>query len=76
MKKTPFDRLSKLHQNGRNLVKYTLEHTLVSLKDIDINIEIALLIKQGRIHGYLSRVQVGRGSDGEGHWGILAGPVS
>ena len=26
--------------------------------------------KQGRIHGYPSCVRVGRGSDGEGHWGI------
>ena len=32
--------------------------------------------KQGRIHSYPSRVRVGRGSDGEGHWGIWAGAVS
>jgi len=32
--------------------------------------------KQGRIHGYPSRVRVGRGSDREGHWGIWAGAVS
>ena len=30
-------------------------------------------IEQGRIHGYPSRVRVGRSSDGEGHWGIWAG---
>ena len=29
--------------------------------------------EQGRIHGYSSRV---RGSDREGHWGILEGAVS
>ena len=34
------------------------------------------IIKQGRIHGYPSRVRVGRGSDGEDHWGIGAGAVS
>ena len=32
--------------------------------------------KTEQIHGYPSRVQVGRGSDGEGHWGIWAGAVS
>ena len=32
--------------------------------------------KQGRIHGYLSSVRVGRGSDGEGPLGIWAGAVS
>ena len=32
--------------------------------------------KQGRIHGYPSRVRVGRGIDGEGHCGIWAGAVS
>ena len=32
--------------------------------------------KQGRIHGYPSFAQVGRGSDGEGHWGIWAGAMS
>ena len=31
--------------------------------------------KTEQIHGYPSRVQVGRGSDGEGHWGIWAGAV-
>ena len=36
-----------------------------------------LAIQQGRIHGYSSRVRVGRGSDGgESHWGIWAGAVS
>ena len=35
-----------------------------------------MLPQQGRIHGYPSRVRVGRGSDGEGHWGIWAGAVS
>ena len=29
-----------------------------------------LIEKQGRIHGYPSRVRVGRGSDGNGHWVI------
>ena len=32
--------------------------------------------KQGRIHGYPSRVQVGRSSAGEGHLGIWAGAVA
>ena len=32
--------------------------------------------KQGRIHGYPSRVRVGRGSNGEGHWSIWAEAVS
>ena len=31
--------------------------------------------KQGRIHGYPSHVRVGRGTDGEGHWGIWTGAV-
>ena len=35
-----------------------------------------LLIQLGRIHGYPSRVRVGRGSDGEGHWSIWAGAMS
>ena len=33
-------------------------------------------MKQGRTHGYPGRVQVGRGSDGEGRHGIWAGAVS
>ena len=32
--------------------------------------EGGVVMKQGRIHGYPSRARVGRGSDGEGHWGI------
>ena len=31
--------------------------------------------KQGRIHGYPSRVPVGRCSAGEGHWSIWAGAM-
>ena len=31
--------------------------------------------EQGRIQGYPSCVNVGAGSDGEGHWGIWAGAV-
>ena len=31
--------------------------------------------KQGKIHGYHSCVRVGRRSDDECHWGILAGAV-
>ena len=31
--------------------------------------------KQGRIHGYPSRVRLGRSSAGEGHWSISAGAV-
>ena len=34
-----------------------------------------LIQEQGRIHGYPSRVRVGRSSSGEGHWGIWAGAV-
>ena len=37
---------------------------------------VHLPYKQGRIQGYPSRVRVGRGSEGEGHWGIWAGEVS
>ena len=33
-------------------------------------------IEQGRIHGYPSRLRVGRGSAGEGHQSIWAGAVS
>ena len=33
-------------------------------------------MKQGRIHGYPSRMRLGRGSDKESHRGILAGAVS
>ena len=32
--------------------------------------------KQGWINSYPSRVRVGRGKDGEGHYGIWAGAVS
>ena len=32
--------------------------------------------KQGRIHGYPSRVRLGRGSDGEGYRGVWAGAGS
>ena len=32
--------------------------------------------KHGRIHGYPSRGRAGRGSDGDGDWGIWAGEVS
>ena len=32
--------------------------------------------KKDRIHGYPSRVLVGRGSDGEDQWDIWAGAVS
>ena len=32
-----------------------------------------LSLKQGRIHGYPSRVRVGRGSAGDGHQSIWAG---
>ena len=31
--------------------------------------------KQGQIHGYPSRVRVGRSSAGEGHKGIWAGAI-
>ena len=34
-----------------------------------------LVINMG-IHGFSSRVRVGRGSDGVGHWGIWAGEVT
>ena len=33
-------------------------------------------VEQGRLHGYPSRVRVGRGGDGEGHWDIWAGAES
>ena len=37
---------------------------------------VVCVFEQVWIHGYPSRVWVGRGGDGEGYWGIWAGAVS
>ena len=52
-----------------------LFETVMNFKGLSFLVTEQPLIKQGRVHGYLSRVRVGRGSDG-GQWGIWAGAVS
>ena len=46
---------------------------VTSLTNIE---QVQKFMKQGRIHGYHSRVREGRSSAGEGYWGIWAGAVS
>ena len=49
---------------------------LEKIWNVQKNLRYLNFKKQGRIHGYPSRVRVGRVSDGAGHWSIWAGAVS
>ena len=44
--------------------------------EVGVRLWVCLKKKQGWIRSYPSHIQVGRGSDGDGHWGIRAGAVS